>query len=365
LLLGIILLVTVIIAIILAVHKSRRRKAKALEASQSLNEPLSSRKKEANTLVNRWRAAAGIRTISFEEQRDARYKIQIDERLKVFRSQIFPYHFVDVEIIEDMTQEPMYPAIMKEIMKLKTIVDIPHIRNLIKVKKFMSDPSISSMATPPEVDQMYLLLLNIMANKVPGDVVELGVWKGGMAMFMKLIMDFYRSNRLTGNRHGPAIQDDIDRCLWLFDAFDFFPAPRPDFDGLINAKDLEIHSLTKLLYNAPVTPEEVRDNFLNLGLMGSDRCDLKIVKGEFRETVPAANMGPLAILRIDCDYYDSVMYCLESLYDRVSPGGYVVLDDYNNTVIGCNQAVHDFRSKRGIDIPITDTYGGSVYWQIV
>jgi hypothetical protein len=73
-------------------------------------------------------------------------------------------------------------------------------------------------------------------------------------------------------------------------------------------------------------------------------------------------MGPLALLRLDGDMYESTMDALRHLYDRVSKGGYVIVDDYH-VVAGCREAVDDFRAVRGIEDAIQEIDGVGVFWQ--
>jgi O-methyltransferase len=86
------------------------------------------------------------------------------------------------------------------------------------------------------------------------------------------------------------------------------------------------------------------------------------LEGWFRDTLPAAPIERLAVLRLDGDLYESTIQALECLYDRLSVGGYVIVDDYGN-VAGCRQAVHDFRAARGIADPIQPIDWAGVYWR--
>jgi O-methyltransferase len=89
---------------------------------------------------------------------------------------------------------------------------------------------------------------------------------------------------------------------------------------------------------------------------------VRFLEGWFRDTLPAAPIKRLAVLRLDGDLYESTIQALESLYDRLSTGGYVIIDDYGN-VAGCRQAVHDFRARRGINEPIRPIDWAGVYWR--
>ena len=60
--------------------------------------------------------------------------------------------------------------------------------------------------------------------------------------------------------------------------------------------------------------------------------------------------------------YESTMDALTSLYDAVSPGGFVVIDDYG-ALGNCRKAVHDFLDSRRLtpDIVVIDACG--VWWR--
>jgi len=70
----------------------------------------------------------------------------------------------------------------------------------------------------------------------------------------------------------------------------------------------------------------------------------------------------LAVLRLDGDMYASTMDALDALYDKVSPGGYVIIDDYG-AVPGCAKAVHDFRDARGVTDELLTIDWAGVYWR--
>jgi hypothetical protein len=70
------------------------------------------------------------------------------------------------------------------------------------------------------------------------------------------------------------------------------------------------------------------------------------VKGLFQDTLPSSNIGPIALLHIDGDWYESVRVCLEELYGQVSPGGIIQFDDYGYWQ-GARKAVDEFLAKRG------------------
>jgi O-methyltransferase len=88
-----------------------------------------------------------------------------------------------------------------------------------------------------------------------------------------------------------------------------------------------------------------------------------IRKGWFKDTLPIAKheVGPISILRLDGDWYDSVLVGLECLYDLVVPGGYILIDDYGFWE-GAQKATDEFRAKRGIRSPLIQTDHEERYW---
>lgn len=308
------------------------------------------------------------------EDRNSKYSIVVDPELQVMRDKIFTMHIDDVVIPLDIRTDPNYPKIIQAIKSYHRAPTMQELEFLVRYKKFLDMDGVYSMCGPKEIDQLYLVMLNVISNKIEGDCVETGTWHGGMGMYAKAILNHF--NHATTKS---SIKDVHDRRVWLFDAFDSFPAPVKTelSDGTVlqpHTNDLSVHALTQMMYDKPVNVVQVRDSFAKLGLLDDK---VRLVKGLFTQTIPAAlssnsvsgqsnenTIDKISVLRVDNDYYDSVYYVLDSLYDKVSPGGYVICDDYNNVVLGCKDAVTEFRSKRGITSPIVDTYGGSVYWQV-
>lgn len=177
----------------------------------------------------------------------------------------------------------------------------------------------------------------VLTDGVPGDLVETGVWRGGSCIFMRGILAAY---------------GDPDRRVWVCDSFEGLP----EHDGRYEA-DIgdQFHTFTELA----ISVEEVQENFRRYGLL-DDRVEF--LKGWFADTLGTAPIEQIAVLRLDGDMYSSTMDALEPLYDRVAPGGFVIVDDYG-AVPGCAQAVHDFRDARGIDDPIHTVDWTGSYWR--
>jgi O-methyltransferase len=108
--------------------------------------------------------------------------------------------------------------------------------------------------------------------------------------------------------------------------------------------------------------EEVSANFARYGLLDER---VRFLKGWFKDTLPAAPIERLALIRIDGDMYESTMDVLQHLYPKLSPGGFAIVDDYGS-VPGCKAAVDDYRREHGITEPMTfvqDNQMGCVFWR--
>jgi Macrocin-O-methyltransferase (TylF) len=159
----------------------------------------------------------------------------------------------------------------------------------------------------------------VVAKNIPGDLVECGTAQGGSASLMGL----------TLKRLGSP------RTLWVLDTFEGLPAPTAE------DPDREIAQLYTGSCRASVA--EVSALFERLGILG----ECQLVKGRFQETLPAFGPRNIAVLHIDGDWYDSVRVCLEELFDQVSPGGVIQIDDYGHWK-GARRAVDEFMKNRSI-----------------
>jgi O-methyltransferase len=105
--------------------------------------------------------------------------------------------------------------------------------------------------------------------------------------------------------------------------------------------------------------QNVRDHFSRYDLLDPN---VEFVAGWLAQSLPAAPIGRLALLRIDVDLYSSTLECLDLLYDKVVEGGFVIVDDYGYLQC-CRDAVDEFRAARGIVDPICWVDGSGIYWR--
>jgi O-methyltransferase len=188
------------------------------------------------------------------------------------------------------------------------------------------------------LDSLQRCAVDVIENKIPGDFIETGVWRGGACIFMRGILKAY---------------EITDRIIWVADSFQGLPKPDPSR----YPADANDSLWTKSFLAVPL--DAVKCNFQRYGMLDEQ---VKFIPGLFRVSLPAAPIERLAILRLDGDMYESTMDSLRSLYPKLSVGGYVIIDDY--FLDSCRKAVHDFRAFYAISDKIFQVEDGlSAYWR--
>lgn len=182
----------------------------------------------------------------------------------------------------------------------------------------------------------------VLADEIPGDLVECGVWRGGASILMRAVLAAY---------------GDETRSVWLADSFEGVPPP-----DTANYKADKLRWNTIGLHRAAgvlaVSEPEVRANFERYGLLDDQ---VRFLPGWFKDTLHDAPIDRIAVLRLDGDLYESTIQALDGLYPRLSPGGFCIIDDYN--LQGCRQAVADYRETHGVTAEIVDIDGTAVLWR--
>ena len=182
---------------------------------------------------------------------------------------------------------------------------------------------------------------------VEGDIVECGVWKGGMTMAMVL----------------ENMKTNIDRHFWLFDTFEGMPEPsdknddprakqifkelaeRNKTDRIVKFENSKHIEDDKWCYG----PLDVVRN--NIAYTGYPEENFHFIKGKVEDTLPVTKLPEkIAILRLDTDWYQSTKMELEYMFDRLQPGGALIVDDYCAWK-GSRAAVHEyFKEKLNFDV---------------
>lgn len=176
---------------------------------------------------------------------------------------------------------------------------------------------------------------DVIAKNVPGDLIETGVWRGGATILMKAVLE----------AHG-----DTERRVYVADSFAGLPTTdRADDDAGLLYQDETL----------AVSQAQVRAAFERYGLL-DDR--VVFVEGWFKDTLPGLADRTWSVVRLDGDLYDSTMDGLVNLYPRLSPGGWLLVDDYG-TYRSCREAIEDYRRDHNITEPIVEIDGSGIYWR--
>lgn len=170
----------------------------------------------------------------------------------------------------------------------------------------------------------------LVANDIPGDIVECGVWKGGSSMAAALAL---------------VALGDTSRTLHLFDTFEGMTEPtasdvdingedaRPAYDAALDAEGRCAWCSARL--------DEVRAGMASTGY---PQERIRLVPGPVESTLPASAPETIALLRLDTDWYESTRHELEHLYPRLSPHGVLIIDDYGHWK-GARKAVDEYFAR--------------------
>jgi predicted O-methyltransferase YrrM len=170
---------------------------------------------------------------------------------------------------------------------------------------------------------LYRAVQHVAKERISGGVVECGTARGGSAALLGLALK----------------EVNEARSLWVFDTFEGIPPP--------TAADPDYELAAPFTGHFRGDLAEVTTLFDRLQILQNTR----FVKGLFQDTLAETDTGPIAVLHLDGDWYESVKVCLDQLYDRVSPGGIIQIDDYGHWE-GARKAVDEFLAARRIPGPL-------------
>jgi O-methyltransferase len=220
--------------------------------------------------------------------------------------------------ITRLSNSPAYPDVSSEDMEI-----------LRAVKPY-------TMTSPERVLGLINATRYVVSNRIPGAIVECGVWRGGSMMAVaKVLLEE---------------EKDPTRELYLFDTFEGMPTPSTlDLDHEGNdAKSLmsvtKKNEASSVWCYAPL--EGVRKRIASTTYPSNL---VHFVAGRVEETIPAAAPGAIALLRLDTDWYESTSHELVHLFPRVSSGGAIIIDDYGHWR-GARKAVDEYIAETGAAI---------------
>lgn len=184
-----------------------------------------------------------------------------------------------------------------------------------------------TMTSPDKLFALVTAVRHVVDSGLEGDIVECGVWRGGSMHAV--------ARTLTAR--------DAVRDLYLFDTFTGMTTPteRDVSLGGGKAADLLAQADKKAYVWAVASREDVEQG---LATLSYPQDKLHLVEGPVEETIPDGAPRRIAILRLDTDWYESTRHELEHLYDRLVPGGILIIDDYG-TWQGSKEATDEFMAR--------------------
>lgn len=196
-----------------------------------------------------------------------------------------------------------------------------------------------TMISPERLRNIRHVINETIWNDVPGDFIETGVWRGGASIYARAVFAAY----------GQSV-----RKVYAADSFAGLPPPDPRYPEDLS----DTHYLDKSL---AVSLEEVKANFAVFDFYNDEQTIF--LQGWFDQSLPLLDPKTrFAVIRLDGDMYGSTMDALTNLYDKLSPGGFCIVDDFA-AVAGCQKAVNQFRHDRKIEEQMFNIDGTGIFWQ--
>ena len=169
----------------------------------------------------------------------------------------------------------------------------------------------------------------IVENRIEGDFVECGVWRGGSMMAVA---------------HTLKRLGDTTRKLFLYDTFAGMTAPTDKdvrFDGVA------AHELIEKVFKDAgawcyADKQDVTRNLLSTGYPESN---ILLVEGKVEETIPRTAPAQICLLRLDTDWYESTRHELTYLYPKLVKNGVLIIDDYEHWR-GSKEATDEYFEQR-------------------
>lgn len=218
------------------------------------------------------------------------------------------------------------------------IKNIP-IKDFVNIRKINLIHAVQpyTLTTYPRLSKIYEKAVRLEREKINGSFVECGVCNGGSA---GIIASVAKHNE--------------NRQIWLFDSWEGLPEPGEDdisYTGEPGQRGMCLGS-----------KEKVKELLFKKLKLNSNKVHL--IKGWFNDTIPfhKKDIGKIALLHLDCDWYESVKFCFEELYDNVVKDGFIFIDDYGHWK-GCRRAVDEFIEERNLRIELIKIDYTGVYFQ--
>ena len=180
-----------------------------------------------------------------------------------------------------------------------------------------------------QLDFLGDIMAHLIANHIQGDFLEVGVWRGGVSIFMKAFLKAHNSKK----------------TVWVADTFSGIPLSTDKFGFTSDIVD-------KWEDRWEARIEEVQLHFRRYNMLDEN---VKFLVGEISKTV-VAPIRQISLARLDVDSYESYMDAMTSIYPLMTEGGCIIFDDWH--LDSCRAALNDFSEKNGLTGQISETFNG-------
>lgn len=219
---------------------------------------------------------------------------------------------------------------MKSDQLLEEIRPAVSLKTLSDVRQVFIDSRVLSLCERRFFLNLDSIVETIAHQNVPGDFFEAGVWRGGVAIYLKNLLEVHSLR---------------EKKLWLADTFSGFPPVRDKR----HKKDIKVFKTVSSFNSQIPSVNEVQTNFDRFCLLDDK---ITFLEGDVADTLDKVDVPKLSLLHLDVDLYEPTRKCLDELYNKLSPGGFVIIDDYGVEFFNCREAVDEFRSENGINEPV-------------
>lgn len=248
-----------------------------------------------------------------------------------------------------------------------------------------------TMVGIPRLNNLQQCVETILAEQIPGDLLEAGVLRGGASIFLRAVLKAHQVTdrsiiacdtfRPTLSQGRTVFQDLLLRFLSVIASLPnkrvhralyelarkippekrSFPIAETPSDEVIECTMFILRHARELatVHKDQTGVEAVKSHFARYGLLDDQ---VRFLEGFFSDTLPNASLNQLALIRLDGDLYESTRDALIPLYPKLSPGGFCIIDDYY-AFTDCQRAVDEYRAAHNITAEMVQIDKLAVYWR--
>lgn len=202
-------------------------------------------------------------------------------------------------------------------------------------RKIIHEVSKFTLTNPERIVSLIRAIKHIEKNKIEGDIVECGVWKGGSIMASLKVLKNLNS---------------FERDIYLYDTFEGMSEPTEMDESFKGESASSAFKTKNEFWNRIECLSPLQEVQKNINSINYPTEKIHFIKGKVEETIPYIIIPEkIAILRLDTDWYESTLHEMEYLFPRLVKGGIIIIDDYGHWQ-GCKKAVDEYLDRNKIEL---------------